>query len=272
MSASIGLLPSLLVALSVGAAGQSVTAQKPLPTFHVSGTITSPWDSLLNGVLVPKSKVAFQGQQYLPVVTRDSNDSYIRVPRTEITFEGEHASKTVVVDEHGAYDVELTIGFYRMSAHGPTIGTQPLTEYVRLFRVDSSATIVVNGSLYMARNNCDAVGPADDPEYWKSICGGEDYLPPPSKDGTPLQVYIRFPQRSVTNDRTVYSADTFAWPGVPVFVAYNLFSLDANTVIYHPKDRILEARGAVVIRDASGERHTDSATFRMENGRAVPVN
>ena len=54
-------------------------------------------------------------------------------------------------------------------------------------------------------------------------------------------------------------------------MAYNLFSLQANTVLYEMESHRLEARGNVVVEDESGKRSAVSMTFKIENGRAVPI-
>jgi lipopolysaccharide export system protein LptA len=56
-----------------------------------------------------------------------------------------------------------------------------------------------------------------------------------------------------------------------VFVAYNLFSLQANTVLYEMESRRLVARGNVVVEDESGKHSAVSMTFKIEDGRAVPI-
>jgi lipopolysaccharide assembly outer membrane protein LptD (OstA) len=58
---------------------------------------------------------------------------------------------------------------------------------------------------------------------------------------------------------------------IPVFVAYNLFTLRADRVGYDAQGRMLEATGNVVATNADGAtEHADSMTFRIENGEAIP--
>jgi lipopolysaccharide assembly outer membrane protein LptD (OstA) len=58
----------------------------------------------------------------------------------------------------------------------------------------------------------------------------------------------------------------------PVFVAYDLFSLQADHVSFNAKQRKIEASGDVVVTNESGEtRHADSMAFKVEDGRAIPL-
>jgi hypothetical protein len=137
-------------------------------------------------------------------------------------------------------------------------------------------SVVLNGTLYKARMTCDAVVGGDTEEQkmeeWKNICGGEDSFPVPSKDGTPFQLCIQYPQRQASDRGYVYNSNKTAEPDVPVFVAYNLFSLEANTVFYDVKNRTIAASGNVVTADGLGEtQHADSIRFKIENGEAVPL-
>jgi hypothetical protein len=257
--------------------GQTASPTAQRTTFHIEGAISSPWESLLHGAVVPRKKLIFHGEQPITTAASDEEDSYVAVPRTEVTFQGEHETKTVVVDDKGFYSADLPIGVYKMTAQGPTISPQALTSYVRQFRVTSPTTIILNGTLHMARTNCDAVVGGDTEqqraEAWKDVCGGEDSFTVPSKDGTSLQLYIQYPQRQPSDRGYLYTSNKITEPDVPVFVAYNLFSLEANAVVYDVKTRTIAASGNVVVADASGTtRHADSLGFRIEDGRVVSLN
>ncbi len=256
--------------------GQNSPSPAKPPMFHIEGTISSPWESLLHGALVPRKKLIFHGEQPITTVTSDEKDSYVVAPRTEVTFQGEHETKTVVVDEKGFYSADLPVGVYKMTAQGPTIWPQSLTQYTRLFRVASPRTIVLNGALYLARMNCDAVVGGDTEEQkkeaWKNVCGGEDSFPIPSKDGTPLQLYVQYPQRQPSDRGYLYTNNKIAEPDVPVLVAYNLFSLEANTIVYDVKARTIAATGNVLTANGSDKmQHFDSIGFRIEDGQVIPL-
>jgi len=224
----------------------------PSATFHVQGKIRNPWD-------------------FLP---------FSAAPHVEVSFQGHDVFKTVSVNEKGFYEADLPVGFYTMTVTGQKLEPQQtsfLTKYVRRFRVASHKTIILNGTLYKARLTCDVGIPsgltaAQQKEEWKNICGGEDSFPFPSKDGAPFELYIQYPLREHANRSYIYSIDRSAQPDVPVSVAYNLFSLAANKVVYDANNATIEASGNVVVSNASGvTRRTQSITFKIEDGRAIPT-
>lgn len=270
-----GVKVSLLVFVSyTSLLGQTASPPAQPATFHVEGTISSAWDSLFKGVAVPRSKVTFHGEQAIKTLGADNKDSYIAVPRTEVTFQGERITRTVTVDDNGFYQADLPFGLYKITAQGPMIVNQALKQYIRQIRVESPMSVVLNGNLYEARMTCDAVvgGGTEEQkmEESKNICGGEDAFPVPSKDGAPFQLYVQYPQRQGSDRGYVYNSNKTAEPEVPVFVAYNLFSLEANTVFYDVKNRTIAASGNVVVADGSGTtRRADSMTFKIENGEAT---
>jgi len=223
-------------------------------TFRVEGTITSAFDSLPGGV--------------------DSKGAFIPLPRVEVTFHGADMTKTIKVDDKGFYQAELTFGLYKMTVHGPKLGQVTLTPYVRIFRVKSPGTVVLNGDLYMARTNCDAIVNGDTEEQkkeaWKNICGGEDSFPIPSRDDTPLELYIQYPQRKISHHDYEYKINKIAEPDVPVFVAYNLFSLQAESVQYNVLSHTLTASGNVLTEDGSGTtRHADSIALKIKDAKVI---
>jgi len=249
--------------------GQSASPQVRPQTFHVEGTISSEWDVFPAGVLIPRSWYS-KGESLSEGV--GTNGPYVPLPRTQITFSGEEGTKTLTVDERGFYQADLAFGTYKMRAHGPMV-----RPYVRLFRVKSPAKIVLNGTLYWARTTCDILVGGDAPEQQvqetKDACGGEDSFPVPSKDGTPFQLYIQYPKRRAANRGYIYTSDRAAEPDVAVCVAYNLFSLEADTVLYDVKTRTILATGHVVTADGSGRtRHADSAGFTIRDGEVLPLN
>ena len=269
------LVAAWLFALTSGAEqysglfGQSVSRQET-PTFHIQGTIESPWNPLLKGQVVAKDKVTFHAEQAVKPVGGD-NSPYIAVPRTEVRFHGDRLEKTVVVDEKGFYQADLPVGVYKMTAEGPTIGGQGLTPYVRFFRVDSTTKVVLDGALYLAPTTCDIVVVTDTPEEqreeMKDACGGTDsFLLPSQKDGTPFEVFFRYPTRELTRYGFAYNGSEKA----PVFVAYNLFSLQATEVHYNAKHHTIGALGNVVVEDGSGAtRHLAAAHFTFQDGVAA---
>jgi lipopolysaccharide assembly outer membrane protein LptD (OstA) len=59
-------------------------------------------------------------------------------------------------------------------------------------------------------------------------------------------------------------------PHVPIFVAYNLFTLQADEVVYDVKSQTLEASGNVVAESSDGTaEHSDSMVFKIKNGKVT---
>jgi hypothetical protein len=235
--------------------GQSATPTTQPKTFHVEGTIRGPRDYGASGV--------------------------------EVRFDSESVHKTVITDGKALYSVDLPIGTYTMTVQAPkqrSLSFSIFRDYVRpLFRVTSPTTLVLNGTLYFARPTCDIAvinksGELTTQEQREkasqNACGGEDYFPYPSQNGVPFQLYVQYPKRLPTERGYIYSSDTIydTEAPVPVFVAYNLFSLEANKVIYDAKSRTIEASGNVVVLDESGAtKRADSMTFNIENGQATLI-
>lgn len=241
-------------------------------TFHVEGRITSPWDSVFSGA-VPRSKITFDGEQALEVVTSDSRDSYVRVPRTEITFRNATTTKTVVADRRGFYKVDLPLGFYHLTTTTATVFSQPLTTYERIFEVLAPTSLTFNGTLYSASTNCDTTLPADvAQEVWKDVCGGQDSFQIPSRDLKPLEMTVRYLRRHRTERTYIYDNKGLPDKMGPVFVAYNLFTLEARKVSFNERTRVIEATGNVVVTDPSGAtRYADALSFKIQNDSAVEL-
>jgi len=107
-------------------------------------------------------------------------------------------------------------------------------------------------------------------EEWKNSCGSEDFFPLPAKDGAPLELYVRYPQRDATSRGYIYRSQQTSQPDVPVFVAYNLFSLEAQKVVYDRQAQTIEASGNVIVTDATGIAHKiDSTEFIIRDGEVV---
>lgn len=204
-----------------------------IPTFHVEGTI----DRMTNGP----------------------------APHVEVSFAGEYTKQTVVVDDKGHYQIDLPVGVYTMTAVFP--GVDALSKYVRSFQVTSPAEIKLNGVLY-GQYSCDGAFSSeteDSREAYKDACGGDDEFIPPSKNGLPLRLEIHYVTRKRTNG-FVYESNSVVRR--PVLVTYNLFALQADTVVYDPTNGTLRASGQVLIDDQSGETHAQSASFKFEDGNA----
>lgn len=253
---------------STVAFAQSVPHSLLESAFHILGTIDSPWNSMFKGVVVARDKVEFEGEG---AKVGKKGGAYVTVPRGLVHFHSEHLDKTVTLDEKGFYQADLPLGFYKMTASEPRVLGASLTPYTRVFRVTEPATIVINAALQIEPTSCDGVFAGDTPEEQresaKDACGGDDVTPIPAKDGTPFELFIRYPERQLERGGLRYKASA----EMPVFVAYNLFSLQANEVFSNPKrPAYLTARGDVIVKDGSGKtQHLKDAYFRFQDGVAA---
>lgn len=213
---------------------QSVTPATPPQTFHIKGTITDPLEAV--------------------------------VPRAKVTFQGEQLSKTATTNEVGVYEVDLPIGDYTMTAQ--MAGFRP---YRRpLFRVRAPADLILDVRLQLGRcgdlviTNSSGRPPTDAEIYAATeSCRHEDlFLLSPHRDQ--LQLSIQYETR-------VKTANVFSYSGAsredPVSLAYNLFSLRADRVVYDAREETLEAQGDVVMEDESGKHRADAIALRLEDGR-----
>jgi hypothetical protein len=190
----------------------------------------------------------------------------------------------VSADKNGFYETDLPAGIYTMTA-------QDLSKlhykYVRPpFLVASSTGVTLNVTFY-AGLSCDLKSPT--PEDVRNACEGIDIFPIPSKDNVPFQISIQYSSRRPTDRGCEYSGlkisvrpigrgDDYSSPKTPadlkirVFVAYNLFTLQADEVVYNVQSQTLKATGHVVVENADGTTHSaDAMTFKIENGQATPL-
>lgn len=214
---------------------QSSSPTPPPATFHIQGTIDSPFNS----------------------------NAYPRVGRSEVSFQSEHFDKRVAVDEKGLYQIDLPLGFYKMSVTGPTVNGMGLLPHARVFRVRGPGTIVLNAALQFAQLTCDAVGGI---EERRDACGGEDVVTIPAQDGTPFELSIRYPQRQIERYGLLYKGSDKS----PIYLTYNLLSLRASQVSYLEKRREILAYGDVVIEDGSGKKqHFENIHLMFQDGVAA---
>lgn len=223
--------------------GQSPTTTTQVQTFHVKGTITDPLGAV--------------------------------IPRVKVMFENEQLNKTMATNDVGVYEVDLPLGVYAMTALSR--GFRP---YRRpQFRVTSPTSLTLDVILPIRRIvDRVEVGSWEDPATPEWECAGKDpsyygdeVFPASPKDGVPFQLYIRYAGRTPTGSTCIYTGEKRPYDD-PVFVAYNLFSLQADRVIYNLKLRTIEASGNVVAVNESGaKQHGDKMTLRIENGGAVSI-
>lgn len=198
------------------------------------------------------------------------------VPGTLVTFHGQGTTKTITANDEGFYDAELPVGLYTMTAQSPS--QRQLQKYMRpLFRATLSTRFTLDVILDLAEPNCDPVmslsGRSITPDQYRSACGGWDFFPLPARENIPFQLFIRYGSRR--SDAGSYDFSGRKLPDgkkTPVFVAYNLFTLRSDHLVYDEQHRSLRANGNVAIANADGAiQRVDSMTFKIENGEVSPL-
>jgi hypothetical protein len=242
---------SLTLAVFFGASG--VRGISP-PTFHVTGTIRD-----YNGVIAAGPRRDFTG---------------ILMPGAEVTFVGANIVKTIPADDKGHYEADLPLGIYRMFAYSGSRFLEVFERPVFWTGYLTNATLDVTFEQY--RNNCDLGIPAGthhvpDAEDAKNACGGSESFAVPSNDGVPFNLLVRYKNRKHVDSGYAYVKGSVPYLG-PVFVAYNLFTLRADYVVYDEKSRTLEANGNVIFEAADGiVQRTAAVKFGLKNGEAKPM-
>ena len=225
-------IPPAVLLFCITLFGQSATPATQPQTFHVRGTITDPLEAVIPGV--------------------------------KVTFQNEELSRTETTNNVGVYEADLPLGNYTMTAQSPGFRF-----YRRpLFRVASPVNVRFDIILPVGKNiNRVAVGTTGPFSY----CDEESF-PAPSRDGVPFQLYIRYGGIRQTGETHFLYAGDITGSDDPVFVAYNRFSLRADTVSYDVIYRTIKARGNVVAVNELGEtQRADSMTFKIEDGQVVVI-
>jgi lipopolysaccharide assembly outer membrane protein LptD (OstA) len=144
-----------------------------------------------------------------------------------------------------------------------------------LFRVTAPVRITFDFALHPAWIFTDQPLNPEDPQAREALLYdissyGEEFLPVPSNDGVPFQLYVHYVSRGQTEQTYMYAGDNYPPYKNPVFVAYNLFSLQADKVKYDAQSQALEANGNVVVKNESGAtQRADSVTFSIKNGQVA---
>jgi hypothetical protein len=229
------------VVLGAFSFGRASAPTSQTQMFHVRGTVTDPI-----GAVIPNGKLTFQSGQSI---------------------------RTLITNNLGAYDADLPPGAYTMKVQVNGFRTY----YRPLFRVTSPTAVTFDVSLQV--DSCGDMivanssgKPVSNEQYWEAtkFCAHEDVFPVPSNGGLAFEVSIQFGTRTVDGSAYAYEGEKSPYE-LPVFVAYNLFSMRADKVIYYTKSGILLASGNVLVQDETGERQVDSITFKVDDGRATQI-
>jgi hypothetical protein len=238
-------IPVALAVLLFGGTlfGQSASSPTRPQTFHVRGTIKDPLAAVIPGV--------------------------------KVTFRSELLTTTVTTNNEGVYEADLPLGDYTMTAQGPP----GFRSYRRpLFRVTSPVSAVLNATLLVG-DPCGhmlIVNSSGEPvtdEQRKAAtenCRREELIQIPSDEGMPFQLSIRYESRTLVGSTYSYIGEKSHQYEAPVFVAYNLFSLQADKVTYDVEKRTIEASGSVVaVNEVGTTQRADSMIFKIENGQVA---
>jgi hypothetical protein len=226
------------------------SAAPQLQTFHVQGTIQN-----ISGEPVFRAKVAFQSKE----PKKEPNSEQIKVVDT---------------DERGFYQTDLPLGDYTMTAQ--SLGFRP---YRRpFFRVTAPTRLTFDITLrdiaacdVLVFNGPGAVTPDDWAAGQKENCLREDFLPLPSH-AAPFQLSLRYGSRAHEHGGYSYSGEKNGKDDIPVFVAYNQFTLQAEKVVFDPHKKTIAASGDVIAwNEPDTIQRAEVASFRIEDDHAVRI-
>jgi hypothetical protein len=178
---------------------------------------------------------------------------------------------TVKLNDAGIYEADLAPGVWSAAATTSATDDRKLSRS-RHFRL-TEQTISAVVDIYLRPPVSCSVSiftpggrepTAEELASRDTTCYGEKSFPLPSADGSPFEVELGgLDHASCSIGRTDKPTREYA--------TYNLLSVQADNVVYHPRDRILEAHGDVVINDESREQRADTAIFHLDDGRAVEM-
>jgi hypothetical protein len=170
-------------------------------------------------------------------------------------------SKTVKTDNNGVYETDLPFGAWTMTLRSAPDDT---TEFARArqFQVSASGRLVFD--IYLRPPiACSVRGTS---EQRAGACWGEQFFEVPTAAGVPLEIDL-FGLYQYENPCGAVEAKSRHRE----FATYNLLSIEADHVAYHPSEKILEAGGDVLMQDESGEHKADSVAFKIQDGQAIQL-
>lgn len=176
-----------------------------------------------------------------------------------VRFEGPPPGPRMVqVNDSGVYETDLPFGVWTMTLRAAP--DDDTTEFVRPrhFQVSASGKLVFD--IYLRSVACSVLGT---PEQRAAFCWGEEFFPAPSATGVPLEVDLFGLHQPWTPCTAVQENSRHR-----EVATYNLLSIEADNVAYHPSEKILEAGGDVLMKDESGEHKADSVRLYLVDGQA----
>ncbi len=224
-------------------------------------------------VALDATKSAAQSQSFHVQGTVNDVDGAV-IPGANVSFHSDQETKQVSTNANGIYEADLDLGVYTMTVLSPHFHAF----YRPAFRITSPTRVTVDATLHVA-GSCDVVGSnssgtpptaAELDEGARLFCRREESFPVPALDGIPFEVYVHYGNRKADKNIFTYTSQKSLAP--QIFVAYNLFSLLADNVVYDASHQTLEASGhVVVVKEAAETDRADSMSFRFSNGQAIPL-
>lgn len=189
---------------------------------------------------------------------------------TPVRFESK-AGQVAAVAYSGHFEVDLPLGVwtattpFRVNEAGSDSMSRP-----RRFRLADHATKATLDLFERPPVLCNLEG---DEKSVAAACWGEESFQVPSSEGVPFEVDLLGLVMVNEINSVVFDPCTagHAKRTHRQSATYNLLTVEADEVTYNPVNSVLKANGDVVIQDESGERHEHSATFRLSEGRAHPL-
>jgi hypothetical protein len=188
-----------------------------------------------------------------------------------VIFEGPSplSPKTVKANDSGVYETDLPFGVWTMTLRAFPDDTTSVAR-PRHFQVNASGKLVLD--IYIRPPIACSV--RSTPEQTAAVCWGEEFYEVPSRvpsevAGVPLEVNLfGRPNQYWTPCSMVEGKGRHR-----EFATYNLLSIEADNVAYHPSEKILEASGDVLMQDESGEHEANSVRLRLRDGQvsALPT-
>jgi hypothetical protein len=217
-------------------------------TFHVSGTV------LQSGTPVPNQWVTFDDGKG-PVSVRTEFDGYYGI---DLPL--------------GVWTATVTLRQFGLSGNADPPDSS--LSMPRRFRVTVPRTVSLDlflhppvGCAGIKIITSDGHPPTNEEiEQRDEDCRGERIYPIPSVDGVPFELRIGGLAHDLCQPRTKHNPACER-----EFATYNLLSVQADKLIYHQLEGVLEASGNVVIKDESGEHRKDSVAFGFADGRAIQL-
>jgi hypothetical protein len=188
-----------------------------------------------------------------------------------VIFEGPSplSPKSVKANDNGVYETDLPFGVWTMTLRASPDDTTSFAR-PRHFQVNASGKLVLD--IYIRPPiACSVRGT---PEQTAAACWGEEFYEVPS--GVPLEV------AGAPLEVDLFGRPNQYWTPCSMvegkgrhreFATYNLLSIEADNVAYHPSEKILEASGDVLMQDESGEHKANSVRLRLQDGQvsALPT-